>query len=220
MADLSRQLRALGKTAAFPIAVLSLLISLTTLILNYGLNPDLKMEASRVVRVGQVKPDGRAYLLIQPTITSIGRSTRAEVLQDIKLQVQPKGTEDAGNERTQFEWMHYGKFTFDPDHDPPIRYEFVGDPAPLLVTSTAPLVPVLYFQAPKGWYFEEGTYVLKITAVQTVDGWPKKLKEDVEVTLKQDDITYLDEQNGKLHLLLHVKDIEEPRWSRFREWIS
>src|SRR5829696_4500265 len=77
-------------TVTFWIAVASFILSVATFVLSNLINPDVEMEVARFVRVGHVQPNGSAYLTIQPTVVSFGRSTRVEVLRNFVVEVAPK----------------------------------------------------------------------------------------------------------------------------------
>ncbi len=209
-----------GDTLTFFIALASFVISVVTFVLNNALNPDVDMEVGPILRVNQEKAEGRAYVDIQPTVVSIGRSTRVEVLRDFTLEVTPMGDQASVRKPTKFEWQEYGKLETNIEEEPTLTYVFVGNPAPLVVSPTEPQSPILRLKGRDDWYFKAGKYQMTLIATPTVEGWPKKLKERFNVSFTQDEIEQLHRAPEKRNTAMELTNVKEPTWYRFVEWIS
>jgi hypothetical protein len=135
------------------------------------------------VRVAQ-GGDGTAWLYLQPRFVNTGDNQRNEVIGTLTVEVQPAG----GGTPVAFGWDEEGTWLYSTTtHD--LTWQFLADPAPLVVGPNDPQFPTGLFIAPAGWAWQSGSYRITAVASRTVVGKP--LRGTVAFTLTQQQVGFV-----------------------------
>jgi hypothetical protein len=85
-----------------------------------------------------------------------------------------------------------------------LSYRYAADAVPLLVGPRSAAAPLALFQAPAGWFFDEGTYAFTLEARRVVAGTP--LTATFEVTIDADDLSQLRSEGADRFLAFPIED--------------
>jgi hypothetical protein len=175
---------------------LSLVLAVSSIIISTR-EPDVVMILPDQVRVAQGDDFGFAYMYVQPAFVNTGANNRVEVLRTMTLEVRAAG----GGEPVEFYWDERGELIYD-SAGGSLTYRYVADAVPLLVSPRDAQVPFAVFNGPKGWYFREGVYWVKLVAHRVVSERP--LEGAFEITLTQRDVDFLLASRGRSFLTFPV----------------
>lgn len=177
-------------------ALLSLPLSAAAIFLSLQ-QPELILILPDQIRVAQGRESGSAYVYLQPAFVSTGRNERIEVVRDMVLEVAaPAG------DRPLFEWNQQLRLVNDPETGG-LRYEYVADAVPLLVSPREAAAPLSLFDAPNGWFFQPGEYTFTLRAERVVTGLP--LEGEFRLTISADDVAFLDEPGPERFLTFAIE---------------
>ena len=176
-------------------ALLSLPLSAAAIFLSLQ-QPELVLIIPDQIRVAQGRESGSAYVYLQPAFVSTGRNERIEVIRDMTLEVAPPA-----GERASFEWDQQLRLVSDPQTGG-LRYEYVADAVPLLVSPRDAAAPLSLFDAPDGWFFQPGEYTFTLIADRVVSGQP--LTDGFTLTLSAENIAFLDEPGPERFLTFRI----------------
>ncbi|HEU0115715.1 MAG TPA: hypothetical protein VFQ80_13605 [Thermomicrobiales bacterium] len=151
-----------------------------------GQPPDVWLSAPAVARVAQ--GEDAAWLYLQPRFVDAGRNARVEVITAIRLEVAGG---DAAVE--SFHWAEQGSWTYD-HASRSLTWAYVGDPAPLVVSPSAPQLPICLFAGPAGSSWKAGPYRVTIVADRAVGGAP--LRASFAMTIPPDAIAAVNAPRG------------------------
>lgn len=184
----------LTKIATVLIALVSLFVSMSTLIIR----PSVEMNLPPGARVG-MNSLKQAEIVVQPTFVNTGRSTRVEVIKDIKVEIKPEQSETPA----EFTTVQYAKFgtAQDPDLQSKgfiLSQEWASDAIPLVIAPNTPQLPFVRCVAPEEWAFEEGSYLVTVTAQRSVRG--DTLREEAKLTLNEEQISFIEDNAGTGYL--------------------
>jgi hypothetical protein len=163
------------------ISLLSLVLSVYGVILSREA-PDIVMTMPDRVRV--VQGSNAAWLYLQPRFVNTGGNQRIEVIGQLAVQV----ASTAGGTPVPFGWDEQGTWLYDTQNYV-LTWQFVADPAPLVVGPGDPQFPTGLFIAPAGWLWQPGTYRVTAIAERTVNRQP--IQESLEFALTQDQVDFL-----------------------------
>lgn len=164
-------------------SLLSLILSVASIVVATR-EPEVLLILPDMVRVSQGRESGSAYVYLQPAYVSTGANDRVEVIRGQELLVvTPSGQE------ISFPWDEQGRLVGN-DSTGELDYQYLADPAPLLVSPRTAASPVCLFDAPAGWYFEPGTYRFSVVADRVVA--PEALVATFQVTIRPEDLAVLD----------------------------
>ncbi len=164
-------------------ALLSLPLSAAAIFLSLQ-QPELVLILPDQIRVAQGRESGSAYVYLQPAFVSTGRNDRIEVIRDMVLEVAPPSGDLA-----LFEWDQQLRLVSDPQTGG-LRYEYVADAVPLLVSPRDAAAPLSLFDAPDGWFFQPGEYTFTLVADRVVTGQP--LSDQFRLTISAENVSFLD----------------------------
>lgn len=164
-------------------ALLSLPLSAAAILLSLQ-QPEVVLILPDQIRVAQGRESGSAYVYLQPAFVSTGRNDRIEVIRDMVLEVAPPT-----GERVSFEWEQQLRLVSDPQTGG-LRYEYVADAVPLLVSPRDASAPLSLFDAPDGWFFQPGVYTFTLIADRVVTGQP--LSDQFRLTISAENVSFLD----------------------------
>lgn len=159
-------------------------VSLVSLVLAvYGLRvareaPDIVMSMPDRVRIA----DGstQAFLYVQPRFVNTGDNQRVEVIEGLSITVSQNDTGSPG----LFNWEEQGNWTYDSTAETNrLTWQYIADPAPLVVGPSDPQLPICLFMAPTGWFWTPGDYRVTVVANRTVKSDP--LSDTFEFTVDQ-----------------------------------
>jgi len=176
-------------------ALLSLPLSAAAIFLSLQ-QPELILIMPDQIRVAQGRASGSAYVYLQPAFVSTGRNERIEVIRDMVLGVAPVAGDSAS-----FEWDQQLRLVSDPATGG-LRYEYVADAVPLLVSPRDAAAPLSLFDAPDGWFFQPGEYTFTLSADRVVSGQP--LTDGFTLTLSAENISFLDEPGTERFLTFPI----------------
>jgi len=164
-------------------ALLSLLLSVASIYVSTR-QPEVLLILPDVVRVAQGRGSGSAYVYLQTAYVSTGANDRVEVIRRQTLRVTtPSGEEVA------FAWDEQGRLVGD-DATDELSYEYLADPAPLLISPQSAVSPVGLFDAPAGWFFQAGTYRFMLVGERVVA--QDRLVATFQIDLRPEDLATLD----------------------------
>lgn len=176
-------------------ALLSLPLSAAAIFLSLQ-QPELILILPDQIRVAQGRESGSAYVYLQPAFVSTGRNERIEVIRDMVLDVTPPATESVS-----FEWNQQLRLVSDPGTGG-LRYEYVADAVPLLVSPRDAAAPLSLFDAPDGWFFQPGEYTFTLVADRVVSGQP--LTGEFTLSLSAENVAFLDEPGPERFLTFPI----------------
>lgn len=176
-------------------ALLSLPLSAAAIFLSLQ-QPELLLILPDQIRVAQGRESGSAYVYLQPAFVSTGRNERIEVIRDMTLEVTPPVGDMA-----PFEWDQQLRLVSDPDAGG-LRYEYVGDAVPLLVSPREASAPLSLFDAPDGWFFQPGEYTFNLRADRVVTGEP--LIGEFSLTITAENVVFLDQPGSERFLTFPI----------------
>ena len=165
-------------------ALLSLPLSAAAIFLSLQ-QPELVLILPDQIRVAQGRESGSAYVYLQPAFVSTGRNERIEVIRDMSLEVTPPA-----GDRVSFEWDQQLRLVSDPETGG-LRYEYVADAIPLLVSPREAAAPLSLFDAPEGWFFQPGQYTFTLIADRVVSG--QGLSDEFTLTISAENVAFLDQ---------------------------
>lgn len=164
-------------------ALLSLILSVASIFVSTR-QPEVLLILPDVVRLVQGRESGSAYVYLQTAYVSTGANDRVEVIRRQTLRVTtPSG------EELEFPWDEQGRLVGD-DATGQLDYEYLADPAPLLVSPRSAVSPVCLFDAPAGWFFQAGIYRFTVVGERVVAG--DALRATFQVDLLPEDLATLD----------------------------
>lgn len=176
-------------------ALLSLPLSAAAIFLSLQ-QPELIVIMPDQIRVAQGRESGSAYVYLQPAFVSTGRNERIEVIRDMVLEVtSPTG------ELTSFEWDQQLRLVSDPETGG-LRYEYVADAVPLLVSPRDAAAPLSLFDARDGWFFQPGEYTFRLVADRVVTGQP--LSAEFRLTISAENVAFLDQPGPERFLTFPI----------------
>jgi hypothetical protein len=178
-------------------ALLSLSLSVVA-IYTATQQPSVSLLMPDQVRVAQGRSSGAAYLYLQPAFVNTAQNNRVEVIRTMRLHVE---SADANVAAADFTWTQQLRLTSDPQTGG-LKYEYVADAVPLVVSPSNAASPLGLFEAPRGWFFAAGTYRFTLTADRVVAASP--LIAEFEVTLSQADIDVIDQPGPELFVTLNI----------------
>lgn len=164
------------------ISLLSFIFSLYSII-SAREAPDVVMTMPDRVRVAQ--NGTTAWLYIQPRFVNTGDNNRNEVIQNLTIDVQPV----EGGTPTPFSWDEQGAWLYNTGNFV-LSWQFVADPAPIVVGQNDPQFPLGLFISPVDWPWHPGSYRVTVIADRTVRHEP--LRGTVEFTLTPDLIAFIE----------------------------
>ena len=164
-------------------ALLSLPLSVAAILISVQ-QPEVVVILPDQVRIAQGPATGSAYLYLQPAFVSTGRNERIEVISDMRLEVTGPG------QPAVFEWTEQLRLVSEPSSGG-LRYEYVADAVPLLVSPREAAAPLALFKAPPSWFFAPGDYRFRLVADRVISGQP--LSDEFRVTLSAQNVEFLDE---------------------------
>jgi len=176
-------------------ALLSLPLSAAAIFLSLQ-QPELILILPDQIRVAQGRESGSAYVYLQPAFVSTGRNERIEVIRDMALEVTPPVGDMAS-----FEWDQQLRLVSDPDTGG-LRYEYVADAVPLLVSPREASAPLSLFDAPDGWFFQPGEYTFSLLADRVVTGQP--LTGEFSLTITAENVAFLDQPGPERFLTFPI----------------
>ncbi|WP_225827847.1 hypothetical protein [Streptomyces naphthomycinicus] len=143
---------AVHKWVATGAAVAALAISLYNLA-QLQKRPKIDVTLPHLIRIG---PRGKGTLIyFQPTVATRFKTQDIEVIHDVRFQLTPTGS-ISSTKRPDFYWSENAKAVFD-FASQQINYDWVGDPAPFIVSQDKPQQPTFMF-LDKNWSFQPGRY--------------------------------------------------------------
>ncbi|MDQ7858459.1 MAG: hypothetical protein QN174_03350 [Armatimonadota bacterium] len=172
-------------------SAVSLVLSVSSIVVSTR-EPEIVLILPDQVRVAQGDDFGFAYMYVQPAFVNTGINDRVEVLRTMTIEVQAP----AGGGPTIFEWDERGELVYNADGS--LSYRYLADAVPLLVSPRDAQVPFAVFNGPKGWYFGEGTYRMRLLAHRVVSRRP--LEGTFEITFAQRDVDFLITGRGRRFL--------------------
>ena len=146
--------------------------------------------------MAQGRESGSAYVYLQPAFVSTGRNERIEVIRDMALEVTPPV-----GDMESFEWDQQLRLVSDPDTGG-LRYEYVADAVPLLVSPREASAPLSLFDAPDGWFFQPGEYTFSLLADRVVTGQP--LTGEFSLTITAENVAFLDQPGPERFLTFPI----------------
>jgi hypothetical protein len=170
------------------IALVSLVLSLYGVIADRE-PPDVVVTMPDRVRIAQGAD--AAWLYLQPRFVNTGGNNRNEVINHVTVEVAPlpDGTP------VPFAWDEQGTWLDNPDTTR-IDWQFLADPAPIVVGPNAPQFPIGLFIAPSSWTWQPGTYRVTVIADRTIERVP--LLASLELTLTATDVEVVSDSRGFL----------------------
>jgi hypothetical protein len=160
--------------------------------------PEVVVILPEVVRLVGGGQTGASYVYLQPAFVSTGVNDRVEVVSDMSLAVRSSG----GSAPVEMEWASQAALETDASGELSYRYE--ADAVPLLVGPRSAASPLALFQAPRGWFFGEGTYRFTLEAQRVVADMP--LTASFEVTIDEDDLAALSSTESDRFLAFPIED--------------
>ena len=164
-------------------SALAVVLSLASIYVSTR-EPEVVAILPDVVRLVGGHESGSSYVYLQPAFVSTGVNDRVEVIADMTLLVEPVD----GSESTTMAWQEQASLITDAEGA--LSYRYAADAVPLLVGPRSAATPLALFQAPAGWFFEEGRYRFTLEADRVVAGSP--LRAAFEVNLDAEDLAVLD----------------------------
>jgi hypothetical protein len=176
-------------------SALAIVLSLASIYVSTR-EPEVVALLPDVVRLVGGHESGSSYVYLQPAFVSTGVNDRVEVISDMTLRVErPDGTS-----ATTMSWREQASLVG--DDEGALSYRYAADAVPLLVGPRSAATPLALFQAPPGWFFEEGPYRFTLEADRVVSGSP--LRASFEVTLDAEDIAVLDAPGQERFLAFEI----------------
>jgi hypothetical protein len=194
-----RPARALVTFAWVPLLAsgLAVVLSLASLWVSTR-EPEVVVILPEVVRLVGGGQSGASYVYLQPAFVSTGVNDRVEVVRDMNLVVRPGD----GSAPVEMEWASQAALETDANGELSYRYE--ADAVPLLVGPRSASSPLALFQAPRGWFFDEGTYEFTLEARRVVVDDP--LTATFQVTIDADDLAALSPTDSDRFLAFPIGD--------------
>jgi hypothetical protein len=165
-------------------SALAVVLSLASIYVSTR-EPEVVMILPDTVRLVVGRQAGGSYLYLQPSFVSAGVNDRVEVIADMSLRAQS----DDGADPVELDWKQV--VALETDANGVLSYRYEADAVPLLVGPRSAAAPLSLFEAPQGWFFEEGTYAFTLEADRVVSSAP--LAASFDVTLDADHIAFLDD---------------------------
>jgi hypothetical protein len=176
---------------------LAIVLSLASIYVSTR-EPEVVVILPEVVRLVGGGQSGASYVYLQPAFVSTGVNDRVEVVSDMRLEVRPRD----GSAPVEMEWASQAALETDANGELSYRYE--ADAVPLLVGPRSAASPLALFQAPRGWFFAEGTYTFTLQAQRVVAGAP--LTASFDVTIDADDLAALSSTESDRFLAFPIED--------------
>ena len=194
-----RPARALVTLAWVPLLAsgLAVVLSLASIYVSTR-EPEVVVILPEVVRLVGGGQSGASYVYLQPAFVSTGVNDRVEVVSDMSLVVRPSD----GSAPVEMEWASQAALETDANGELSYRYE--ADAVPLLVGPRSASSPLALFQAPRGWFFDEGTYEFTLEAQRVVVDAP--LTATFQVTVDADDLAALSPTDSDRFLAFPIGD--------------
>jgi hypothetical protein len=168
------------------ISLLSFFFSLYSII-SAREAPDVVMTMPVRVRIAQGSTT--PWLYIQPRFVNTGDNNRNEIIQNLTAEVVPV----SGGTPIPFGWDEEGSWIYNTQTFR-LDWQFVADPAPIVVGQNDPQFPLSLFIGPTDWPWQAGTYRVTIVADRTVQEEP--LRGTVEFTLTPDLVAIVADPDG------------------------
>jgi hypothetical protein len=178
-------------------SALAIVLSLASIYISTR-EPEVVALLPDVVRIVGGRQSGASYVYLQPAFVSTGANDRVEVVRDMTLTARPAD----GSEPAELQWREEVALVTDANGQLSYRHE--GDAVPLLVGPRSAAAPLALFQAPPGWFFEEGTYQFTLEADRVVAAAP--LTASFEVTLNAADMAVLGATGPEQFLAFAIDD--------------
>jgi hypothetical protein len=160
--------------------------------------PEVVVILPEVVRLVGGNQAGASYVYLQPAFVSTGVNDRVEVIRDMSLGVRSSD----GRPPVEMAWA--SQAALETDANGVLSYRYAADAVPLLVGPRSAAAPLALFQAPAGWFFDEGTYAFTLEARRVVAGTP--LTATFEVTIDADDLSQLRSEGADRFLAFPIED--------------
>jgi hypothetical protein len=163
------------------VALVSLILSVYSLVVARQA-PDVVMTMPDRVRV--VQGGESAWIYLQPRFVNTGDNQRNEIIGNLAIEVQPV----TGGTPVPFAWDEEGTWLYSTVTNQ-LTWQFLADPAPIVVGPNDPQFPTGLFIAPSGWLWQPGSYRITVVAARTVVNKP--LRAGVEFALTQQQVDFL-----------------------------
>lgn len=144
----------MSKWVPFTIAVTSFIVSMYTFFITQR-EPVVDVVLPQMIRIS-VNGSGPAPFSIaffRPTFVHAGPSQQVEVVETMRLILTPP----SGAAGHTVEWRETGAFTQDPT-SPAINYQWLADPAPLLLSRETAQSPIAVFYGDPSLVWEPGEW--------------------------------------------------------------
>lgn len=174
------------------VALLSLGLSVYGLIVAREA-PDIIMTMPGRVRLAQ--GEDTAWLYLQPRFVNTGDNQRNEVISNLVVEVQPA----TGGTPVAFGWDEQGTWLYNAQTNG-LNWQYLADPAPLVVGPSDPQFPIGLFIATAGWVWQPGSYRVTVVAERTVRDEP--LRASVELTLTTTDVDVVSDERRPIREVL------------------
>jgi hypothetical protein len=149
--------------------------------------PDVVMTMPDRVRIAQ--GGSSPWLYIQPRFVNTGDNNRNEIIQHLTVEVVPV----EGGTPTPFNWDEQGSWLYNTQTFQ-LAWQFVADPAPIVVGQNDPQFPLGLFIGPTNSPWQATTYRVTVIADRTIQHEP--LQGTVEFTLTPEFIAIVADQDG------------------------
>jgi hypothetical protein len=161
--------------------------------------PQVLLIAPHQIRVAQGRSTGAAYVYFQPAFVNTGQNDRVEVIRDMTLNVKRA---DGATPPSVFQWTEVVNLETDPTTGT-LTYQHDADAVPIVISARNAEAPLSLFQAPNGWFFTPGTYILTLTANRVVASAP--VTGQVTMTLSADNVAFLDQPGAEKFLTIPLQ---------------
>jgi hypothetical protein len=162
------------------VALVSLVLSIVSL-LAAKQAPDVVLTMPDRVRIAQ-GGNSAAWLYLQPRFVNTGNNQRNEVIGGLTVEVQPA----AGGTPVVLGWDEQGTWLYSTSTNE-LTWQFLADPAPLVVGPNDPQFPTGLFIAPANWLWQPGRYRITVVAARTVRKQSLRASVEFEITPQQVD---------------------------------
>lgn len=179
---------------ALAASAVSLIISGATFFLTQR-RPNIRLVLPLRLRLA-VHPKGDAWLYMQPILVNVGRSTRADVLDDIRLEL----TEPNGTSR-HLEYIETSKTVWDSERRE-VHVEYAHEAAPVIVAQNAVRSDMLTFKTTTQSSFAAGKYSGILYARSVASS--KLLQARFTVIIEEHHVSTWRESDGRRFAMLSV----------------
>jgi len=150
----------MSKWVPFTIAVTSFVISMYTFFVTTR-EPVVDVVLPQQIRISVSvnAPDPFSIAFLQPTFVHAGPSQQVEVVETIYMILTPPG--ESNTRRHTIDWRETGRFVQDAT-SPAINYQWVGDPAPLLLSRETAQSPLAVFYGDPNLIWSPGQWTAEL----------------------------------------------------------